>query len=146
MTRGSNIDRAEGGGPWRFELPHDLATSGHKQVAQYRLRRMKFKGQKGYFVPWLPLDQIQIKNLNDSNPVEVLINGQFNLYVESHGVETFSDAGITAFETRNLGGTAIPAGDIVQHGLVEPFGADQAAREEKKRSPVEKMIRGTLNL
>lgn len=141
-----NIKRANGGGPWPLDLPYDLTTNTHEQVAHFDLQRMTYRGQKGYFVPWLPLEEIQIKNLNSAEPVELEFNGQYNLFVEPNAADTFSDTGIVRFTVKNLGGTTIPKDDIVIHGIVKEYDADDAARREASRSPLENMARGVLGL
>lgn len=138
-----NIDRTEGGGPWR--LPFDSALeAGERRL--FDLERMTFKGRKRYFADWLPIDNVQVKNLDSSEPVTVEMNNRWEVWVEPNAVDTFSEAGVTTVAVTNEGANAIPAENLVLHVSVEPYDADQQALEEKQRHPVESMVRGVFNL
>lgn len=141
-----NINRAEGGGPWRLRLEHDLAATGHESTVTFDLTRHARNGRKAYFKPWLPMDEAMVKNLHDSAPVSVQFNGKFETFVEANAADVFDRAGITKIVVTNEGGTSIPADDLVIQVLVEPYGADDEARERKQRHPLTNMVRGTLNL
>lgn len=139
----NNINRAEGGGPWRLELDDPLAPG---EWTQFDLERMTYRGQKGYFVPWLPMDQVMIKNLHSSSGVDVTYNGQFGAVVEANAADVFDDVRVRKIELENIGGTEIPVDELVIQVSVEPFGADDAARREQQRSPLERIARNTLGL
>lgn len=139
----NNINRTEGGGPWILE-PTGPLDPGEEEVMD--LERMAHNGRKRYFQPWLPMDQVLVKNLDSSNPVHLTYNGLFEAFVEPNAADTFDDAGVNRIRIKNEGGATIAADDLKIQVMVLPYNADDQAREEKKRHPVESMIRGTLNL
>lgn len=140
-----NIDTTEGGGPWRLRFDSDLQP-GDTQL--FDLQRMEFKGQKRYFAPWLPVDNVQIKNLDSSNPVSVELNSRYEVFVEANAVDSFEDAGVTsiAVHHEDPSGTAIPPENLALHISVDRYDADDAARERQQRHPVQNMVRGVFNL
>lgn len=138
-----NIDRTQGGGPWRLELDEALAPG---EWQEYDLRNMTYRGRKGFFNPWLPLDSCMIKNLDTSNAVGVVYNGQFEAHVEPSAVDNYSDVQLTRIRVRNEGDTEIVPSDLVIQVSVEPYDADDHARREATRSPVEKIARSFIGL
>lgn len=140
MTR--NINTTDGGGPWLIDVP-ELEPGETKEM---RLRGMKYRGQKGYFKHWLPLDSAVVKNRDPDNSAIVTFNGQFDVFVEPNAADSFSDAGITSIKIENTGGTTIAENDLILQVSKEPYDADDAARSEANRSPVEKLARGVLGL
>lgn len=136
-----NIDRTEGGGPWILNVP-DLDPG---DTYEWQLRSMEYRGRKGYFKSWLPLDNATIKN-RDENDVLVTFNGQFEVYVEQNAADTYGEAGITSIRIENKGSTVLAGGNIILQVSVEPYDADDAARRERRRSPAAKLARGFLGL
>lgn len=139
----NNIDRTEGGGPWLLELDGDLAP-GEFEV--FNLENMRYNGRKGYFRPWLPLDTVLIKNLDTGNPVKATYNGQFETIVEPNAADTYGDVEVVRFRVENTGGSTLAADDLVIQASVEPYGADDHALEQKRRSPLEKAARSLIGL
>lgn len=139
----SNIDRTGGGGPWRLELDEPLAAG---DWVEFDLQRMTFRGQKGYFVPWLPVDAVLIKNLDTANPVHATFNGQFEAVVEPNAADTYGDVQVTRFRLENAGGSSIDPKDLVLQISVEPYDADDRALEEKERHPLEQAARSLVGL
>lgn len=139
----NNIDPTRGGGPWRLELDSAL---GAGDWVEYDLQRMTYRGQKGYFVPWLPVDSVLVKNLDTGNPVHATFNGQFDAVIEPNAADTYGDVQVTRFRLENAGGTEIVPDDLVIQISVEPYTADDAALEQKERHPAENMARSFLGL
>ena len=138
----SNIDTTNGGGPW--VIPVEALSP--EETAEYRLRSYEYRGQKGYFREWLPLDNLLVRNRDPDNPVSVLVNGQFSAFVGPNSAESFSDAGITSVKVENGGGTEIAEADLKLQLSKEPYDADDAARSEANRHPLEKMARNLVGL
>lgn len=138
----SNIDTTNGGGPWGIDVP--ALDAG--DVAEFHLKSMEYRGRKGYFRPWLPLDSVTLKNRDTDNAVEMLLNGQYNVLVDPNEADTYSEAGITTIRLENLGSTTIPAGTLVMQVAADAFDADDAARTSATRPPLEKLARGVLGL
>lgn len=136
-------ERVNGGGPWLLELPADLAPGEHHT---FRIPTMEYRGRKRYFHDWVPMDNALIKNLDGGNPLRVEYNGRWGAIVEPNAADAFDDTGITRIRITNDGGSTVAAGDVVVQVSVDEFGADDAARAEAKRNPLQNMIRGTLNL
>jgi hypothetical protein len=142
-----NIDRKEGGGPWQFRPESegiDPLPAG--ESVRFDFERMTYNGQKRYFRDWLPMDQVLLKNLDDSNGVTVTYNHRFSAFVEPNAADTFDQVGVRHVEIRNDGGTAIASDDLRLQTLVTPYGADDQAREQAGRHPLKKILWGTLNL
>jgi len=145
MNPNRNIDTTNGGGPW--SVPNGgLPELQPGELYRVDLRRIEYRGTKRYFQPWLPVDNAVIKNLDTANGVSVEYNGQFDAFVEPNAVDSFGDAGIVSVVIRNEGDAAIDAGKIKLQVSKDAYDADEAAREDKNRHPVERMIRETLNL
>lgn len=139
----NNINRTEGGGPWLLELDGDLAP-GEFEV--FDLERMTYNGRKGYFRPWLPVDSVLVKNLDTGNPVKATYNGQYQTIIEPNAADTYSDVQVVRFRVENTGGSTLSAGDLVIQASVEPYGADDQAREQKNRPALEKAARSFIGL
>lgn len=140
MTHNPRID---GGGPWLPPFPMDVLSPG--DTAIFDLRSMEYEGQKRFFDRWLPMDQVMFKNLDSANQVQLDINGIYGAVVEPNAADTFDDAGVTRVAVTNIGGSDISTDDLVIQFSVEPHGADDAARAEVHRSPVENFVRGVFN-
>jgi hypothetical protein len=138
----SNIDRTEGGGPWRIPIP----ALDPEEVKEIRLRSVEYRNRKGFFKPWLPLDTAAVKNRDPDNGVEVTFNGQFDVFVEPNAADTFTEAGITSIRVKNVGGTAIAESDLILQVSKEPYDADDAARREVQKHPLSKIAGGMLGL
>lgn len=143
----SPIDKYDGGGPWTL-LPHEQLNGDIQpgEVASYALREYEYRGRKGYFVPWLPLDVVQITNLSGSNPVTVEINGQFRVDVPPNATRTYSDTGITMLTVENVGDTAISAGNLKLELAAERYDADAQAYDEKTTPAAKKVLKGLIGL
>lgn len=139
----NNIDRKNGGGPWLLELDEDLEPDDFEV---FNLESMTYNGRKGYFRPWLPVDTVQIKNLDTSNPVKATFNGQFDTIVEPNAAVTYGDVDSIRFRLENVGGSTLEADDLIIQITVEPFDADDRALEEAQRHPLEKLGRSVLGL
>lgn len=135
----TQIDRSEGGGPWTDEN-QDPLDPGDSIVRDYE------RDDHGKLRPWTPMDSIQVKNFDASNRIYVEINGQYTLVVEPNAAETFTEAGVIRWRITNKGGGTIDPGDVVVSASVDPYDADDAAKSKADQHPIERMIRGTLNL
>ena len=151
MNPNRNIDRRDGGGPW-FIDPTEYVTTDNDaepieagEFVEIPFGRIEYNGRKRFFQPWLPFDVVQLKNLNQTVPVEVLLNGQFNLVIEPNAVDTFDRAQVKTVRITNMGDSDIEQGEFIVQTSVEPFGADDAALSNAKRGPIEKFVRGVFN-
>lgn len=137
--------RIDGGGPW---LLSDMADGPlpDGSAERYNLRRGTFRGQKGFFKPWLPLDTVLVKNLSDSSTLVVEYNGVHDAVVQPNATDTFDRIGVADVRVENRGPDEISRDEIIVQGIVEPYSADDSARASRKRSNVQNMIRGVFNL
>lgn len=143
----SNIDRRQGGGPWQFRpAAEGIDPLPAGESVRFDFERMTHNGRKRYFQPWLPMDQVLLKNLDDANGVTVTYNHRFNAFVEPNAADSFDQVGVNHVEIRNDGGTAIASDDLRLQVMVTPYDADDQARQQVERHPIERMVRGTLNL
>lgn len=138
----SNIDKTDGGGPWLLDVP----ALDPGAAVEFHLRTYEYRGRKGYFRTWLPLDNATIKNRDPENPALVTFNGQFEVFVEQNAADTYGEAGITTIRVENAGATVMDASDLLLQVSAEPFDADDAARAKRNRPPIEKLARGVLGL
>lgn len=139
----NNIDTTKGGGPWQLDLDGPLSPGDWEE---FDLERMEYRGQKGYFVPWLPVDSVLIKNLDTGNPVRATFNGQFSAHIEPNAADQYGDVQVNRLRLENLGGSDIAASDLVIQLSVEPYSADDRALEEKERHPLERAARSLVGL
>lgn len=138
----SNIDTTNGGGPWSIAIP--ALDAGESK--EYHLNRMEFRGRKGYFRKWTPLDNAAFQNRDPDNGVEVVYNGQFDAFVGPNSADTYSEAGITRIKVTNVGSTVIEEENLKLQVSKDAYDADDAARQQANRHPVEKLARGVLGL
>lgn len=142
----SNIDPADGGGPWTLDPSDKIGDMAPGDVVNYSLRSHEFRGRKGYFKPWLPLDAVQITNKSADSPVVVTINGQYVVEVPPNTVRGYSDTGILTVMLENVGGTAIKAGDVKLEVSAERYDADEAAYDSYRENPLMKIGKGLIGL
>jgi len=140
-----NIDTTEGGGPWTIP-DDDLPTLQPGETFRIDLRRLEYRNRKRYFQPWLPVDNVVIKNFDTSSRLSVRYNGQYDAVVEPNAVDSFSSAGVVSILITNDGAGAIESGDIVVQVSVDAYSADQAARDRKDRHPLENIARNLVGL
>lgn len=134
-------DITNGGGPWTFENEAALAPGDHFLLD---FRNMEYKGTKGFFKAWTPLDVAQIINNDGSNHLNVTYNGQYNGTVVPNAVETYDRQGITRIRIENGGGTTIAAGEVKVEVKKEPYGADEAARERQNNHPAVNVLNDVI--
>lgn len=139
----NNINPSEGGGPWLLDLDGDLEP-GDFEV--FNFKSMTYNGRKGYFRPWTPLDSILIKNLDSANPVRAEYNGKFGAIVEPNAADSYGEVGLLRLRVENLGSSTIVQDDLIIQASVEPFDADDQARQESQRHPLEKAARSLVGL
>lgn len=138
----SNIDRTDGGGPWSIDIP----ALDPDEAREFHFRNHEYRGRKGYFKPWLPLDNAAIINQDPDNPVLVTFNGLYDVYVQPNADKGYSEAGITSMKVENIGSTAIPANSLKVQVSKDPYDADDAARQQKQQHPLAKLGKGVLGL
>lgn len=124
-------------GPWTLEPDRDLEPG---ETAVFDLRRMTFRGRKGYFKPKLPLDEAQIINQDGANPLNVEFNGVYDTYVVPNAVEGFSQAGITRIVVENAGASTVSASDITVEVALAAYDADERAREQAQETITERAV------
>lgn len=138
----SNIDKTDGGGPWLLDVP----ALDPGAAVEFHLRTYEYRGRKGYFRTWLPLDNATIKNRDPDNMARVTFNGQFEVLVEPNAADTYGEAGITTIRVTNEGATTMAESNLLLQVSAEPYDADDAARATRSRPPIEKLARGVLGL
>lgn len=135
-------NRNTSGGPWILDLP---ALDPGESVEMY-LKSLKYRGRKGYFRDWLPLDNATIKNRDPENAALVTFNGQYEVLVEPNAADTYGETGINSIAVENTGTTTLADGNLVLQVSAEAFDADDAARAKRNQSPVSKVAQGLLGL
>lgn len=130
-------DTTNGGGPWVFRNETALASGDHFLLD---FRNMKYKGQKGWFKKWLPLDIAQINNRDTGNALSVTYNGIYPAEVLPNSSETYDNQGITRVRVENIGSSSIDADTVTVEVKKEPYGADKAARERKENPWLENAV------
>lgn len=148
MTRNttSNIDPAEGGGPWTIDPSEKIGDMTPGDIVAYTLRSYEFRGRKGYFKPWLPLDAVQITNKSPANPVQVTINGQYEVEVPPNSTRGYSDTGILTLQIENMGSTTIISGELKIEVSAERYDADEQAYNEYKEPAAISIAKGLIGL
>lgn len=131
---------ATGAGPFTLESP-SLAPG-----EAWRIDLNSY--EKGKYQPYTPFDQLLIKNYDDANRVDLEVNGRTKQFVDvdPNGKDTYGDSGVRTFRVVNRGGATIAAGDVTITVKRDPYGADDQAREELQRSPLEKVARSFIGL
>jgi len=142
----SNIDPAAGGGPWTVDPADKVGDLGAGEAVSYSLRSLEFRGRKGYFKPWLPLDSVQITNKSTDSAAVVTINGQYVVEVPPNSVRGYSDTGIMTILVQNDGSTAITAGNLKIELSAERYDADEAAYDDYRENPLMKLGKGLIGL
>lgn len=127
-----------GGGPWQMRNERTLSPD---DSMVRNLFDMKFRGQKGYFRDFLPLDNIQITNKNDTNPVNVVLSNNGELYCPPSTVEGLDDEQITSVSVTNNGTSDIPPGDLVVELRKARYGINDQARKEAEKPQAIKMLK-----
>lgn len=132
-------DPLEGAGPWRFTIDAQLAP-GDSELFDFR--NMEYRGRKGFFRKYLPLDQATVTNLDPSANLDVTYNGVFDQFVTPNTAESFSQAGITSMTVTNPSSSSVTvdAGNVVVEVVRDPYDADDAARERARSGPVEQVV------
>lgn len=144
MTRHSTGQSTQGRGPWILDV-QDL-DPGDKQTWMFRSHT--YRGRKGYFRRFSPMDEVLLKNRDSANDLKLVLNGGYEALVEPNAADSFEDAGATQVELVHAspGGTTVTAADMVLQVAVDSFDADDAARRTAEQHPVERMAKGVLGL
>lgn len=137
----------DGAGPWLLR-PADEGIDPVEpgETVLFDLERMTFNGRDRYFFDWLPIDEVLVKNLDDTDPVSVVYNSRYSAYVEQNAADSFSETGVNKIAVTNEGGGDIPSENIVVQLKKNPYDADQQALEDKKRGPVASIVKNKLGL
>lgn len=135
------INPIDGGGPWLFETSKSLSPDEREL---FDFRNMKYKGSRGWFRKYLPLDQLNITNKSSSETIEAEINGIYNIKVPPNSSETFDRADFQRIAIINDGSNAIAAGEVAVEVAKDAFDADDKALQQAKRPPAVKVISGIL--
>lgn len=125
-----------GEGPWEFEIPELAPGESH----YLDFRNMTHRGRPGYFRAFLPLDDAQVTNTDDSAAVSVEINHEYGGRVQPNTERPFPEAGVEYLTITNAGTTTISAGNVIAEVASSSYGADQAARERKGKPLAARMI------
>lgn len=139
--------RKYGAGPWTFDgsrgkIP-DLQPGDH---ARLDFLNMTYNQRPGYFREFLPMQDLQVTNKSDSNPVKVTVNDQYEARVPANQIETFPSTEAMQVEIYNAGGSVIEQGKVVVEVSEGGYDADAAAREEKFQHPLMKIGKSVIGL
>jgi hypothetical protein len=129
-----------GAGPFTFESPE----LGPGESWRIDLESV----EKGRYLKYSPFDQMLVKNYDSGNRVDVEINGRTGskVDIDPNGKDAYSETDVRTFRVINRGTGTISAGDVTISVQRDPFDADDAARQEANRSPVEKVARNLIGL
>ena len=144
MTELTDNSRREGAGPFRFETPSDLSPN---ESYSPDLRERTFQGTKRGLQRFLPFSTLSVSNANASNRLLVEVNGgvyEFGIFPNT--TEVFDRQGVSAVRVVNNGSSDIPAGDVEIEVSVEPYGADQQAREQSAQGPIQNTVENVTGL
>lgn len=136
----------DGAGPYRLQLDESLAPG---DTVRFPLadRHFKDQGSKGFHTRRVPYDAVLMKNLSTDVTLRFEFNRVFESIVQPNAADDFSEQGVTHISVTNVSGSnSIDPDEVIIQIKKEPYDADDAARAERKRSPVQNMIRGVLNL
>lgn len=140
-----NNPEIDGAGPFRLTNEESI-DPGEKYRWPLNARNYEFQGRKGFFQRFLPLDAALMKNKSTDSAVVFTFNGQYEAEVEQSAADSFEEQGITRLRAENVGAATIDPGELVVMVKKNPWNADDAARQRAERGPLERMVRGTLNL
>lgn len=138
-----NTENYEQRGPWTLSNENDLAAGDN---IHWDLKDMTYNGRKAYFRRFLPLDEAQITNLDDSNGIVVTINDAFETYIPPNSVEPITEGAIERLTVTNDGGTAIAAGSIKIELVKSAYDSDDAARDNARQGPVSAIVENYTGL
>jgi hypothetical protein len=127
---------AEGAGPFLFEAP-ELASGESYRID---LRNVEVNGKKRALRRYVPFDSVSVSNASEASAVLVTYNGQYDTRIFPNTTESFSRQGVAEVVVTNTSSTTIDAEDITVEVLREPYGADDAARDKRKRGPVSEIF------
>lgn len=129
-----------GAGPHTFESP--ALASGEEWRIDLQSK------EKGKYHRFAPYDSLLVKNYDDSNRIDLEINGKSNQYVDiaPNGSDTYSETDIRLFKVTNQGSTQIPSDSITVTVKKDPFDADDRAREQEFQPLPVKLGKGLLGL
>jgi hypothetical protein len=140
LTDNSVVD---GAGPFRFTAP-ELAP-GESWTPD--LRNREYQGKKRGLARYLPFDSIGVTNSDDSAFVAVQVNGQYEFGAIPNTVETFDTVPTSAVRITNTSDSAtIPEGSVEIEAVAQPYDADDAALDRRKKSPLVASIEGITGL
>lgn len=125
----TETERRQGGGPWQFLSPE--LDPQERWVLDFQ--GMTFRGKKGFFSKWLPLDEAQVTNEDTTATLEVSYNNEFTDRVLPNSVDSFSEQAFIRVVVKNaeaLGGATIAAEDVAVSVKKAPYDADEAARAQ----------------
>jgi hypothetical protein len=132
--------RQAGAGPFTFEPPAlDPGESWRIDLE---------KTDKGRYFRYVPFDVVLVKNYDSSNRIDVQINGRTNAAVDidPNGKDSYGEVPIRTLRVINRGTGTIAEGDVTLSVKRDPFDADDAARVEADRGPIERIIRNNIGL
>lgn len=122
-------DTLAGNGPWEFKIP----SLDPAEIHNLDFRNMEYNGQKGYFRRFLPLDDLQVTNRDDGNPIGVEINHEYGGVVPPNTNRVFGDSGVTYLSVQNRGGATISSDTVVIEVSSSGYTQNDYAREQKKK-------------
>lgn len=127
-------EQLRGAGPWSLDVP----ALDAQESEPYDLRTLVFNGKRGFFRDYTPLDGLRVVNQSSSEPLEVLVNGRYTVYVPPNTVQSPDDVGVSRLRLTNTGSQAIADGEIVCELATTGYGADDAARESQRKPWVQR--------
>lgn len=136
----TNDTREAGAGPFTFEPPAlDPGEAWRIDLEET---------ENGRYFRYVPFDSVLIKNYDSSNRIDVEVNGRTNANVDidPSGKDSYSEVDIRTLRVINRGTGTIAEGDITLSVKRDPYDADDAARAEQNRGPIERIIRNNIGL
>ena len=141
-NRSKSLDPA---GP--FRLTNDRSIDpGEVYRWPISSREYRYNGRKGFFQEYIPFDEALIKNKSTDSEAVFTFNGRYDAEVEQSAADSFAETGISRIEVENTGAAAIDAGELVMMLKNDAYDANDAARAEARRGPVEKIARNFIGL
>ena len=135
----------DGAGPYRLQVEESLSPG---DIERFPLRQRSYveRGTKRFHARRVPYDTALLKNLSDNTTLLFEFNRQNEAVVQPNAADTFDSQSFSYVSVTNVGQNTIDPDDIVIQIKKEPYDADDAARASRKRSNIQNMVRGALNL
>lgn len=123
----SNKKYPRGKGPYTFKVDESLSPSGSGFTLD--LVNKRFNNRPGFFKPYLPMDFLEVTNLDADNAVVIHFNNQDEGYVTPNTSESFTQQTFSSIRVENIGSTTIAANDVILQPELTSYGSDSEAMD-----------------